>query len=545
MVSLSAPSDSGARLEVASRAHLRPRWPVRPSTDGRRLATVLFLDIVGSTHVASDLGDARWRTLLTRFRKVVREQLKKHAGREGNFTGDGFLATFGEPARAIAAGVGIARDVQALGVDVRVGLHTGEVETIQGHLGGVAVHIGARVMALAGSAEVLVTSTVTDLVHGSPIDFDDLVAHELKGVPGAWQVTAVRSVDGVPVPSPVDPADAIERLREITADDARRGRRRAIVVAGVVALAAVGGALVLVVTTAADRAISLVKLDARNAAITSTVDDGLLTDHLWHALSVENGALFQMTPTEVRTRDLATGSVRQTFHVGADHERSVIGFGSEWLGDDRSTESLVRVDLVSGERVASLDIDGGTAALAVGLDAVWFVTSDGDLGRVDPITLEVRRWSSGARSAGAVVPFADNVWVCDCDNRQIFRFDVATERFERFDIPEEAFLVGPTQGSAPAQLWLVDAGASAVTPLDPVSGERGRAIGFDGTIADAQIGLGKIWVAAADHVYVLDANDDEADVVDIAMPEGFFASSVAIDPDRFAVWIGTCGCPLE
>jgi class 3 adenylate cyclase len=518
---------------------------VRPSTDSRRLATVLFLDIVGSTHVASDLGDARWRTLLTRFRKVVREQLRNHAGREGNFTGDGFLATFGEPARAIAAGVGIARGVQALGVDVRVGLHTGEVETIQGHLGGVAVHIGARVMALAGRAEVLVTSTVKDLVHGSPIDFDDLVAHELKGIPGTWQVTAVRSVDGEPVPSPVDPAAAIERLGEIAADDARRGRRRAIVVAGVVALAAVVGALVLVVTTAADSALSLVKLDARNVAITSTVDDGLLSDHLWHALSVENGALFQMTPTEVRTRDLATGSVRETFHVGADHERSVIGFGSEWLGADRSTESLVRVDLVSGERVASLDIDGGTVALAVGPDAVWFVTSDGDLGRVDPITLELQRWSSGARSAGAVVPFAENVWICDCDNRQIFRFDVATERFKRFDIPEEAFLVGPTQESAPAQLWLVDTGASAVTPLDPVSGERGRAIGFEGTIADAQIGLGKIWVAAADHVYVLDANDDEADVVDIAMPEGFFASSVAIDADRFAVWIGTCGCPLE
>lgn len=514
---------------------------------------MLFLDIVGSTHVASDLGDARWRTLLTRFRKVVREQLKKHAGREGNFTGDGFLATFGEPAQAIAAGVGIARDVQALGVDVRVGLHTGEVEMIQGHLGGVAVHIGARVMALAGPAEVLVTSTVKDLVHGSQIGFDDLVAHELRGVPGTWQLTPVRSVDGEPVPGPIDPADAIERLGEIGADDARRGGRRPMVVAGVVALAAVAGALVLVATTGTDRvattgtdrAISLVKLDATNAEIESTVDDGLLTDHLWHALSVENGALFQMTPTEVRTRDLATGSVRVTFDVGADHEHSVIGFGSEWLGADRSTESLVRVDLVSGERVASLDIDGGAAALAVGPDAVWFVTSDGDLGRVDPVTLEVQRWSSGARSAGAVVPFAEDVWICDCANRQIFRFDVATERFERFDIPEEASLIGPTQGSAPRRLWLVDPGASAVTPLDPVTGERGRAIGFEGTIADAQIGLGKIWVAAADHVYVLDANDDEADVVDIAMPEGFFASSVAIDPDREAVWIGTCGCPLE
>lgn len=516
------------------------------STAGRRLATVLFLDIVGSTHVASDLGDSRWRTLLTRFRKVVRAQLRTHGGREANFTGDGFLATFAEPARAVAAGVGIARDVQELGVDVRVGIHTGEVETIQGHLGGVAVHIGARVMALAGAAEVLVTSTVKDLVHGSTIDFDDVVAHELKGVTSTWQVAAVRSIDGAPAPSPIDPAVAIERLSAIEADR-RRGRRRVVLVAGIVGVAALVGGLALITTAGSGRAgdVSLIRLDGQTDAIAATVEDGLLTDHLWHALSIENGALFQMTPSLLHTRDLETGTVRHTFHVGADHRSSVIGFGSEWLGSDVPADSLVRVDLVSGEKVASLDIDGGVALLAVGHDAVWFVTTDGDLGRVDPVTLEARRWASGALSPGAVVPFADYVWICDCDNRQIFRFDVASERFKRFDIPEEAFLVGPSKGTAPGQLWLVDHGASTVTPLDPQTGERGRAIGFDGTIADAQIGLGKIWVAAADHVYVLDANDDEADVVDVAMPEGFFASSVAIDPEHQAVWIGTCGCPLE
>ena len=517
------------------------------STGGRRLATVLFLDIVGSTHVASDLGDARWRTLLTRFRKIVRARLRTHGGREGNFTGDGFLATFAEPARAVAAGVRIARDVQELGIDVRAGLHTGEVETIQGHLGGVAVHIGARVMALAGGAEVLVTGTVKDLVHGSTIDFDDLVAHELKGVSGTWQVAAVRSINDEPAPGPIDPADAIERLSAIEADG-RRGRRRALLVAGILGVAALVGGLALITMTAGSgRAadVSLVKLDGRTDEIADTVEDGLLTDHLWHALSIENGALFQMTPSVLRTRDVETGTMLDTFDLAAAHQSSVIGFGSEWLGSDLPADSLVRVDLVSGEEVASQDIEGGVAVLAVGHDALWFVTTDGDLGRVDPVTLDVQRWPSGALAPGAVVPFADYVWICDCDNRQIFRFDVASERFTRFDIPEEAFLVGPSKGTAPGQLWLVDHGASAVTPLDPHTGERGRAIGFDGTIADAQIGLGKIWVAAADHVYVLDANDDEADVVDVAMPEGFFASSVAIDPEHQAVWIGTCGCPLE
>ncbi len=292
-------------------------------------------------------------------------------------------------------------------------------------------------------------------------------------------------------------------------------------------------------------ATSLVKLDAAMAKIDSTVDDGLLTDHLWSALSIENGTLFQMTPSELRTRNLESGALQESFFVGEQHESSAIGFGSQWLGSRSETESIEKVDLVSGEVVDTIAVEGGAPVLAVGPDAVWFATSDGDLGRVDPITLEMQTWPSGAVSPRVVVPFDDYVWICDCDNRQIIRFDVANEAFETFDIPEEAFLVGPKEGSSPDQLWLVDRGASAITPLDPRTGERGRAIGFDGTLADAQIGLGKIWVAAADHVYVLDEDDEDADVIDIDMPEGFFASSVAIDADRGVVWIGTCGCPFD
>lgn len=519
-----------------------------PSAPGRRLATVLFLDIVGSTHVASDLGDARWTTLLTRFRKVVRSAIRHHGGREANFTGDGFLATFPEPAKAVAAGVAITHAVQELGIDVRVGLHTGEVQTIQGHLGGVAVHIGARVMALAGSAEVLVTSTVKDLVHGSSIEFDDVAAHELKGVPGTWQLVAVRSIGGEPTPMPIDPADALVRLDTIGVRGPARWRHRASVLVAALVTVVAGLALWIVVRPAEAPSpppeTSLVKLDAGKAEIATTVADGLITDHLWGALSVENGALFQLTPSSVRTRDLETGQVRETFDTDA-HDASAIGFGSQWLASRSEVDSISRVDLVSGEIVDSLDIEGGVAALGAGAEAMWFVSSGGDLGRVDPITLSVQTWPSGASSPAVVVPFEDFVWICDCDNRQIIRFDVTKERFRTFDIPEEAYLVGPKQGGSPDQLWLVDQSASAVTPLDPRTAERGRAIGFDGPLADAEIGLGKIWIAAAKHVYVLDQNDDEADVVDIAMPAGFFASSVAIDSQRNSVWIATCGCPFH
>ena len=192
----------------------------------------------------------------------------------------------------------------------------------------------------------------------------------------------------------------------------------------------------------------------------------------------------------------------------------------------------------------SLDIEGGVAALGAGAEAMWFVSSGGDLGRVDPITLNVQTWPSGASSPAVVVPFEDFVWICDCDNRQIIRFDVTKERFRTFDIPEEAYLVGPKQGGSPDQLWLVDQSASAVTPLDPRTAERGRAIGFDGPLADAEIGLGKIYRRSQARLRSR-SERRRADVVDIAMPAGFFASSVAIDSQRNSVWIATCGCPFH
>src|SRR5690349_6065526 len=133
-----------------------PKQPVR------RLATMYFIDIVGSTALASELGDARWRELLTRFRRVVREELKRHGGREQDTAGDGFFATFDEPVRAISCAASIVVAVQHLGVDVRAGVHTGECEEIDGKLGGIAVHVGSRIMALAGPAEVLTTGTVMD-----------------------------------------------------------------------------------------------------------------------------------------------------------------------------------------------------------------------------------------------------------------------------------------------------------------------------------------------------------------------------------------------
>jgi class 3 adenylate cyclase len=163
----------------------------RGSEPERALATVLFTDIVGSTERAAELGDRRWRDLLERHDAIVRRQLQIHRGREVKTMGDGFLATFDGPARAIRCAAAVRDELAAIGIEIRVGIHTGEVELIGDDVGGMAVNIGARIGALADAGELLVSSTVRELVVGSGLEFDDRGPHTLKGAPGEWHLFAV------------------------------------------------------------------------------------------------------------------------------------------------------------------------------------------------------------------------------------------------------------------------------------------------------------------------------------------------------------------
>jgi class 3 adenylate cyclase len=163
-----------------------------PEAD-RVLATVMFTDIVGSTERAATVGDRRWRDLLDAHRTKVRALLSRFRGREVDTAGDGFLATFDGPARAVRCAQAIAHDVRALGLDIRAGVHTGEIELMGDQIAGIAVHIGARIASLAGPGEVVVSNTVKDLVAGSGLVFEDRGGHDLKGVPGRWRLFSVVS----------------------------------------------------------------------------------------------------------------------------------------------------------------------------------------------------------------------------------------------------------------------------------------------------------------------------------------------------------------
>jgi class 3 adenylate cyclase len=167
-------------------------WQAEPD---RVLATVLFTDIVAATARMAELGDRSWRALLEKHHAEVRRQLSRYRGKEIDTAGDGFFATFDGPARAIRCACSVRDGLAELGLDVRAGVHAGECEIIDGKVSGIAVHTGARVAAEAGAGEVLVSSTVKDLVAGSELEFEARGVHELKGIPGEWRLYAVRDPD--------------------------------------------------------------------------------------------------------------------------------------------------------------------------------------------------------------------------------------------------------------------------------------------------------------------------------------------------------------
>lgn len=184
-------------------------------TDARQVVTVLFTDIVESTRRASQLGDGKWRELLDRHDAAARDQLKRHGGREVKTVGDGFLATFEGPENAVRCAGAIAESVSELDLQIRAGLHTGQCEMRGADLGGIAVHIAARIAELAEPGEILVSATVKELVTGSKLPFTARGTHALKGVPGRWRVFRLKSKDSVPR-KPVTARPTSKRSRSIS-----------------------------------------------------------------------------------------------------------------------------------------------------------------------------------------------------------------------------------------------------------------------------------------------------------------------------------------
>jgi class 3 adenylate cyclase len=262
--------------------------PRRRRRRDRLLATVLFTDIVNSSGLVTEVGDRRWRVLLARHHQVVRRELRRYGGRELDTAGDGFFASFDDPASAVRCACSIVGAVQALGLDIRAGLHFGEIEVMGGTLSGLAVHTGARVMSQAAAAEVLITAVLRDLLAGAGLTFEDRGTRELKGILGPRQLFAVTAVDGDALPGPLDEQAGSDRRAAIEVPPFLRRRSTELGVAvAVLAVASVVISLLIVGRhAAAPRSAAapldhvLLKVDPSSGRILDRIRLGLPTPQL-------------------------------------------------------------------------------------------------------------------------------------------------------------------------------------------------------------------------------------------------------------------------
>jgi streptogramin lyase len=514
--------------------------------DSRRIATVLFFDVVGSTQVAAHLGDARYRELLSRFYRIVARDLKRFGGKEEDRAGDGFFATFPQPLQAIRCAAALIREVRELGIEIRVGMHTGECETLGGKTQGMAVVIGARVMSLGGAGELLVTNTTRELVTGGDLSFEDFSAHELKGVPGTWQVWAVTAVDGIEVGGALRGEDAAERLEQIRPVPAvRRLARRPALIA--VALAVVLVLVVVLLTRNGPGGTPvLLRVDADAYKMTREVADGYQSLHMPGALWFEGSTLWQATADELVRRDPSSGEAVETHPLDL-WNRIEFAVGSAWIlhpagpGHTR----LERLDLVSGDVQKELELPGDAADIRAGPDSLWYLSEAGDLVEIDPIGTKVlHRYTVDAFAPGVVVPLLGDVWICDCIVGKALRFDPEKgEVVDTYELPEGGYLIG-VDSTDNTTLWVLNEQSNTLSQLDPDTKELGDPIGVGGIIYDAKIAFGSIWVASGSELTRVDmATRDRRPP--IRMPEGVSAGGLAVDEADGTLWIENCGCPTE
>ncbi len=324
---------------------------MRQRSGSRVLAAVLFTDIVDSSAVASRVGDARWKALIARHHAIVRRELKRFGGKELDTAGDGFYASFGEPAAAIRCACAASESVRELGIEIRAGVHFGECEQLKEKLGGIAVVVGARVMSLGGAGDVLVTASTSALVAGAGFGFTDRGEHSLKGVDGQWHVLAVSEVDGEPRPQPAEPAEAERRLAEVQPSALRPRTWR---------LMAIAAAFLVVVAV---------------VAVPPLVRRG--------------NAGSEIAPNSVGVLDPSSGELSQTIAMPSGPGAITAGNGSLWVTNPDAA-TVTRID---EETEAVIDIDPvgvAPAGIAAGEGAIWVVESGGPtVSRISTDTNEV------------------------------------------------------------------------------------------------------------------------------------------------------------
>jgi class 3 adenylate cyclase/DNA-binding beta-propeller fold protein YncE len=508
----------------------------RSPSPERVLATVLFTDIVGSTELASRLGDRRWEELKRRHHAIVRDALKRFRGREMDTAGDGFFAIFDRPAQAIGCAVAIQQPLRSIGIEIRAGIHAGEVELGREKAGGIAVHTGARVLAAAQPGEIVVTSTVKDLVAGSDIEFEDRGVSLLKGIPGERRLYAVAVAAEAPAEPLGPPSEAADR----SAAERRRFSVPLWLVPGLAGLGVIGVAAAAILPSilaapVVPGANTVGRIPAGGAAFDLALRVGLRPT----ALAIGEGAVWvvnfrDQTLSRINT---STGAVEANPAVGGAPTGLAVGGGAVWVttafgtaGGD--TGSLMRFNPSNAEREGTVPLGSGVAAVAFGDGAVWVADRLGDrVLKIDPRTNAVEEIPVG-RAPGAVAVGQGSAWVTSTLDSSVWRVD-AVDPFEvRARIPLSA---APTAiAVAEDGVWVTSQQGDTLTRIDP----RGNTIVMSVPVGDGPTGVG-----TAGYVWVALANAGEVVMVDAA--SGSIAARFAVDgaPDGVvvdqtgAVWV--------
>jgi len=498
----------------------------RKTTERRRLlTTVLFTDIVDSTKRATELGDGRWRQLLGRHHTIMRRELKRHHGREIDTAGDGFFATFDQPTDAIECAEEMITQLRGIGVDIRAGVHMGEVEVMGPKVSGIAVHVGARVMSKAGAGEVLVSGTVRELMTGSDLEFADLGFHELKGVEPEMHLFAVR------------PAPAAELVPEL-AEQERPRPRRALVVGGVVAAIVVAGAIAFLAMRGPgeDAFVPAVNTVAELDPSSGDVVGGAQVGTTPTVLAYGDGALWvanfddktiQRVDVDAGTAGAAQGGVL------ANPTGLALGDGRVWVTNGFAGQ-LVVFDPSQANDVVPIDVGSGAQGVAYGFDHVWVCqANDGTVLRVDPVTndIETIALPDGAGPVDVAVG-SDRVWVADSLGARVFSIDPATLEVDRTISLLHAHPARIASGAG--YIWVTSTDGNSLTRIEAASGQ---------TTTVSDVGNGPLGVAAsANAVWVANSRDGTVTRVDPSTATvedrvhlGFSPDSVAITPS--GIWV--------
>jgi streptogramin lyase len=467
---------------------------------------VLFTDVVGSTELARELGDQRWGRLLAAERRIVREELRANRGREVDTAGDGFFALFEGPADAVRCAFMAARRVQELGLDIRAGVHFGEVELAGANAHGIVVHTGARVMSHAGGAEVVITQTVKDLVAGARFTFGERGVAELKGVPGTWALYDVLAVDDVLRPEPVEDATVATERRERASAGIPRGRRpRWLVPAAVLSMLAIGLAAFVIArpepghvpgagTVAridGDRFVEPVSVGQFPIALTE--GDG----RVW--VMDRQSQIYWVEEADGSTGSRGSDGVPTGAAVGAGSLWITSGFGT--AGSPNSTVS--KLDPAAGQISAAFETPIGSQAIAYGADSVWVSDPDtGTVTRYDPVSREVDTIELPRAARPDAIAFGDlggaSIWVGDSLSPNLYRLTPdATKGVRTY-----------TLGGAPTAIavgsdavWVASEDRDAVFAFDPASGSIRTSVdvGAQGCNGPVSVAVGRegVWVACS------------------------------------------------